>query len=249
MSVWASEQEADVNYPEHNPMLPVITVDFDGMLAAPTWPSPHLGKADPDALALVRHYYDKGCEVHVLTARPDSHFPRIWRWLQDNGIEDYIYDVTGRKPVACAYWDDRAQLYPLNKDTDLAWAAGLFEGEGSFMARVMNSGTRAIVKRRCLHMCLSTTDEDVVRRFNEVVGIGYVVGPLRHKNTTHKDYWRWEVAGKKAEALADRLSPYLGERRLATLEQKRLEIAANPPKRGTRNEERVRSPETGRYVA
>lgn len=97
-----------VNYPPHNPELPVVLVDFDGTLATNTWPSPRLGKPDQAAIELVYHYAAKGCEVQVFTARPPSHFPRIWRWLEDNGLYDCIYDVSNVKRQACLMFDDRA---------------------------------------------------------------------------------------------------------------------------------------------
>lgn len=103
-----------VTYPPHDPALPIVLVDFDGVLSTSVWPSPTLGEPDPDALALVGHYHDEGCEVHVFTARPDSHFYRIWCWLEEAGIAGLIYDVTGRKIAASLYFDDRAVRWPLN---------------------------------------------------------------------------------------------------------------------------------------
>lgn len=102
-----------VFYPEHDPMLPVVSFDFDGVLASNTWPSPMLGYPNISAIIALRHYAEQGCEIHVLTARPDSHFPRIWKWLADQQIEHLVYDVTGRKMAACLYFDDRAILWPL----------------------------------------------------------------------------------------------------------------------------------------
>ncbi len=102
-----------MTYPPHDPALARVMVDFDGVLAANTWPSPRLGKLDQNAYWLVRHYYSAGCEVVVFTARPDSHFPRIWEWLAKHGLADAVYDVTGRKMQACLYVDDRAVRWPL----------------------------------------------------------------------------------------------------------------------------------------
>lgn len=101
------------SYPPHDPRLPVVAVDFDGVLAEPTWPSPYLGKADPAALDLVRHYHHAGCQVVVFTARPVSHHDRIWRWLEDYDVYGCVYDVTNVKPVAGVYFDDRAYRWPL----------------------------------------------------------------------------------------------------------------------------------------
>ena len=99
--------------PLHDPNHKVVAFDFDGVLAANTWPSPKLGLPDYDALDAVCHYFSAGCEVVVFTARPESHFPRIWKWLEEQGLEDVVYDVTGRKPQCCLYFDDRAVRWPL----------------------------------------------------------------------------------------------------------------------------------------
>ena len=102
--------------PEHDPALPVVCFDLDGTLAADTWPSPRVGDPDEHALNALVHYHDQGCEVVVFTARPESHFPRIWRWLEDNLVAWAVYDVTNRKPVASLYFDDRAVRWPLTGD-------------------------------------------------------------------------------------------------------------------------------------
>ena len=102
-----------VNYPAHDPSLPVVAVDFDGVLASNTWPSPALGTLDLDAKDLVIHYFNEGCEVVVFTARPESHLGRIREWLAECGLFVCVYEVTNRKPKACLYFDDRAVRWPL----------------------------------------------------------------------------------------------------------------------------------------
>ena len=102
-----------MNYPKVDPRLPVVAFDFDGVLATNTWPSPRLGLPNQDAVLALLHYADSECEVHVLTARPDSHFPRIWKWLEGQQIDHAVYNVTGRKMAASIYFDDRAIRWPL----------------------------------------------------------------------------------------------------------------------------------------
>lgn len=100
-------------YPQFDVRLPVVAIDFDGVLARNTWPSPALGEPDPDAIEMVKHYYSRGCEVIVFTARPASHHERIRQWLAENSIFYAVYDVTNIKPVASVYVDDRAVRWPL----------------------------------------------------------------------------------------------------------------------------------------
>lgn len=69
---------------------------------------------------------------------------------------------------------------------NLAWAAGLFEGEGSIGRHNLKRGGRPQWR-----MTMASTDEDVLRRFHEIVGVGHISGPYCHKNPKHKPYWQW----------------------------------------------------------
>jgi hypothetical protein len=92
---------------------------------------------------------------------------------------------------------------PLSMDE--MWAIGLFEGEGSivFMAR----GNSVVLS-------LQMTDEDVVRRFGEIMRCGRVAGPFKHKD--YKPTWYWRVyKNNDIVAILQRWMPYLGERRAA----------------------------------
>lgn len=89
-------------------------------------------------------------------------------------------------------------------EVEVAWAAGLFEGEGCI---TMNAGTTK------LRLALGSTDEDVVRRFAAIVGCGFVNGPYKIKGG--KDQWRWGCATRGTLAVLPMFLPYLGERRRA----------------------------------
>lgn len=83
-----------------------------------------------------------------------------------------------------------------------AWAAGLFEGEGY----IAQTQYRYVLE-------LQMTDEDIVRRFADVVGVGTVSGPCQHKART-RPYWRWSVSNRKGSVyVLAMFFPYLGERR------------------------------------
>jgi len=85
--------------------------------------------------------------------------------------------------------------------TEDAWAAGLFEGEGSVG---LNQG-------RYLYIQMATTDKDVLQRF-AAWGSLTVTGPYKYTNN-RKPYWRVAVQGKLAYNAMERMLPYLGERR------------------------------------
>jgi hypothetical protein len=87
---------------------------------------------------------------------------------------------------------------------ELAWAAGLFEGEGSIYAEPKNG-------RHYLRFCLSTTDKDVIDRFAAVMECGKVYGPYAGTNKQRYD-WRTKNHGDAVRA-ATLLWPWLGERR------------------------------------
>lgn len=89
--------------------------------------------------------------------------------------------------------------------TDAAWMAGLFEGEGSFLAD--NGGK--------IRVSIAMTDRDVVDRFARLTGAN-LLGPYRYANGgTRKPSYRVVVNGPRAVALIELIWPYLGERRRA----------------------------------
>ena len=93
-----------------------------------------------------------------------------------------------------------------------AWAAGLFEGEGSIFVATINgrSGNYSYARLE-----LKMTDEDVVRQFQRVV----MAGKVRYKpprKAHYKEAWCWQLTNKEEckRVLAD-FWPYLGTRRKA----------------------------------
>jgi hypothetical protein len=96
------------------------------------------------------------------------------------------------------------------------WAAGLFEGEGNFTLNSVRSKEKTY---RYPRLQLVTTDEDVLRRFHDIVGCGFVYGPYKPRGIGRKPQFAWRVNGPHALTLAERLRPYLGERRTKQLDQ------------------------------
>lgn len=90
----------------------------------------------------------------------------------------------------------------------LAWAAGVFEGEGCIGVRKHAQYKDSVYSR----MTISMTDADVIQRFRDAVGVGTVQGPHNYGN---KPVYRWYVGTvKEVEALILRLAPWLSSRRL-----------------------------------
>ena len=90
--------------------------------------------------------------------------------------------------------------------SEVAWAGGLFEGEGSLNLKTRKNSTpwpRAIV---------TSTDLDVLERFQAAIGVGHINGPYFRGH--HKPYWQWQTSKRAAvKYVITTLWPYLGERR------------------------------------
>ena len=103
------------------------------------------------------------------------------------------------------------------RDVDLAWLAGIFEGEGwvSFHYGSPKHGS-------FWEAGLKMTDEDVVRRFHRLIGIGQFHGPYSAKpkldGTPSKLCWTWHI-GTREHLLnfCSLLAPMMGERRAAKM--------------------------------
>jgi hypothetical protein len=93
---------------------------------------------------------------------------------------------------------------------EIAWAAGLFEGEGA-ISHIERRGSLD------LQVALVMTDEDVVRRFDEIVDRGKVYGPylpISHGDR-RKPFWRWMALGDPGHDVLDLLGAWLSPRRIA----------------------------------
>lgn len=100
----------------------------------------------------------------------------------------------------------------LTPKEEIAWAAGLFEGEGTWIVR---QSPRSPFKTAviALQMC----DRAVVEHFARVMGCGSVTCERRsERNAAHSDIWRWTTAKREdCKRIAEMLLPYLEERRAA----------------------------------
>lgn len=104
----------------------------------------------------------------------------------------------------------------------IAWAAGLFEGEGFFRRT-------PVAKRVYLSVGIETRDLDVITAFVTILrahgvqpehrtnGPQYQSRILKRertkKNPNHSDIYRWTTAGHTARHAYELMRPYLGERR------------------------------------
>ena len=91
---------------------------------------------------------------------------------------------------------------PLNhSEIEIAWAAGLFEGEGTSYI----TGSQARLE-------LTSTDKDIVERFHRIMGCGNV--HVRATGQVYKTQYRWCL--NKRDDVVEVLTiliPWLGKRR------------------------------------
>ena len=97
--------------------------------------------------------------------------------------------------------------------TELAWAAGIFDGEGCCF--VGSNGHPPY-----LNVAQAGTDfpPELLTRFKTVVGYGKIYGPYKRAKAHHKKRWNW-IAKNLAETnkTIELLRPFLGRVKLAQI--------------------------------
>ena len=91
-------------------------------------------------------------------------------------------------------------------DIEIAWAAGLMEGEGCFYTFMGNGGRSGPY----IGINVTSTDRDVLEKLKGICG-----GNILSKKTAsnYKPAWQWQLYSKKAVPILSAIRPYLGERR------------------------------------
>lgn len=99
-------------------------------------------------------------------------------------------------------------------ETEWAWLAGLFEGEGCI----------SFTGRASVTLNLSMTDLDVVTRAHGVAGVGSFMGVVERENRKPLHCWRVSVAADVRHVL-EGIGPWLGERRSGKVDQALARLA------------------------
>jgi hypothetical protein len=109
---------------------------------------------------------------------------------------------------------------PIEDEHWIAWAAGLFEGEGCI---------HVIESDGCMYarLSLTTTDRDVLDRFQSVIVAGTVKANPPPKQVQWKQSYRWYLSRTaEIERVLHRFMPYLGKRR-SSKAQEALEVCSH----------------------
>jgi hypothetical protein len=107
-------------------------------------------------------------------------------------------------------------------EAEVAWLAGLLEGEGSFMMVNNRVGGKLY---RYPKVVVNMTDRDIIDRVATMFGTTTYEMPAPPK-VSHKQQWRATVTGVKAAEWMRRLYPWLGERRRARIDEVLVEYGA-----------------------
>ena len=96
-------------------------------------------------------------------------------------------------------------------ESDIAWAAGVFEGEGSV-------GVSGKSKAPVTYMSMGMSEQDVLDRFTSIVGTGKVYGPYKGQGSKtpahYKPMFHWKIRQiTEIQRILRLFYPYLGERR------------------------------------
>ena len=95
------------------------------------------------------------------------------------------------------------------RQTDLAWAAGIVDGEGCILLYRAKTRTG---DAWVLRLTVINTSQPMLQRLQEIFQLGSV-RQRRRTNPRHKVQWTWEIAARKAEAALILLLPYLVTKR------------------------------------
>ena len=106
-----------------------IAIDFDGVIHANSkgfYDGTIYDEPIPGAIDAIKSLYDKGYSIIIFTAKAKNDRPLInnktgkelvTEWLYNQGILNYISDITSEKPRAKYYIDDKAIKFENWNDT------------------------------------------------------------------------------------------------------------------------------------
>tara|TARA_R100000030_G_scaffold91190_1_gene76154 strand:+ start:192 stop:614 length:423 start_codon:yes stop_codon:yes gene_type:complete len=97
-----------------------------------------------------------------------------------------------------------------NKDL-IAYAAGLFDGEGNINYKQYNCNAPngKVYKKWNVAMEIAMTDLDCIKNFFDIVKLGTIHFKGKAKGSLNKkDQWRWRCSHQKAYKLAKLFLPY-----------------------------------------
>jgi len=162
---------------------------------------------------------------------------RPWMGKRRGADIDQILSWSGsltlrrRRPAGQQY-DNAPDCLPTGLDAELAWLAGLLEGEGSFLTISNHVGGKVY---RYPKIVISMTDRDVIGHAARLLN-GNDVYPLPpdKRGRSKLPAFRAGVSGKEAAGLMRAMRPWMGERRGAAIDAILAEYDAQEPTQARR---------------
>ena len=111
----------------------------------------------------------------------------------------------------------------MSRELDIAWLAGILEGEGYFSIERDTTGYHDVT---VIRIVLTMTDYDIVERSARIMGaprVIHVKRPASYKETCKPQY-RAKISGDRAIGVLREILPYMGQRRSARIKD---QIAAH----------------------
>ena len=100
---------------------------------------------------------------------------------------------------------------PHNNNDLIAYAAGLFDGEGNinYAQYKCNKPNGKTYLKWNVAMEVAMTDLNCIKNFYDIVGVGSIhFKPISKKSLGKQDQWRWRCSHQKALHLAKLFLPY-----------------------------------------
>lgn len=97
-------------------------------------------------------------------------------------------------------------------DTDIAYTAGLLDGEGSISLAIHHGkvSKNGLPNRAPLLLIqLTSTDQEVITWLYETWGVGSVIVGYRPKRPNHRTAYAWRVSGGNAAKILEAILPFL----------------------------------------
>ncbi len=93
----------------------------------------------------------------------------------------------------------------MSRETDLAWAAGIVDGEGYIGTYLAHTRTGSCY---VLKLTVVNTDIRMLERFKLIFGVGSISSKKVYASN-HKPRWDYYVSSKKAQQVLELIQPYL----------------------------------------
>lgn len=161
----------------------------------------NIGSVDFDVVDTARFVSGLGTVYHRKMNGRDYHTWAVTRKTDVVHIANQLLPYLGERRTIIFH--DKLELkFATPATRNLAWAAGIFEAEGTVSVEPDYRKPTTLGIRSSVSM----KDQDVIKSFQSVIGFGSII----HQ----KDgLYRWRCGSKETPVLYDLIGSYLGERR------------------------------------